>query len=272
MRCTGLIATVVAISIAASPAAAVLSYFENVSEHDVVTGPPYPTLCHRADVAHEAYAAFERDGQLALGIRRALDTAGDVLCMDLDAVAGQAPVDGFNDNAAFELRYDPNPEGTRATRELRVVLLAELTAAGGRPGKLKTLHAEFPVLDPTRFFDVHVSGVSAELTCQVEFDHGIMHELTLLAELPPGVLATDARVIIREQSLESGRNGRQVLVDGFFSGSPDANFDVVLTLECDENLCEPELLASLTFSGRFLGGLSPVEATSWGAIKSHYSE
>jgi len=64
-------AAALALLVAAAPSGAILSFFDVVSDSEVIAGPPYPTACHRANVAHEVNGAFERDGQLAIGVRRA---------------------------------------------------------------------------------------------------------------------------------------------------------------------------------------------------------
>jgi len=272
MRCIGMIAALAAVLLAATPAAAANSYFEITSAGEVVSGPPYPTVWHGADVAHEANTNYERDGRLALGIRRAFDGVGDVPCLDLKCLEDSPPGGGFDVSTGFELRYDADREGDGATDEFRVVLMAELYAAGGRPGRLAVFDDSVPIVDPGRYFDAHVSGVSAEFTGCVQFDRGIKHELSFLIEVPTGVTLTEARVIVREQTLDSARSGSPELITSYFVDNPEARFDVVLTLTVDDSLCDPELLAALTLSGRFLGGSSPVQETTWGGIKARYGE
>jgi hypothetical protein len=271
MRCTAVIAAIAATVMAAPPAAGVSSFFETVSEHEVVGGPPYPTACHLTDVAHEAYATFERDGQLALAIASALDESG-AASLELRWAGGPTPGGGFQSDTSFDLWYDPAGEGERTGSTVLADLNGTLEAASGSAGKLDALHAELPLADPLRYFEVCVTDVSAEFTCRVDLSHGVVHELTLLAEVPADVSVAGARVAIRPQTIEDNRHGQPTLADSYFSSQPDADFDTILILKTDEDDVEAQLLATITITGRYLGGTSPVERTSWGKIKTLYDE
>ncbi len=265
----GTVATMI-LTFMASPAMAVLSFFDVISDSEVIAGPPYPTSCHRTDVAHESSGLFERDGQLALGVRRATDCAGGILSMELRADECHAPGCGFEESTHFDVVYYGDPGGAAGPSQSAVSFMVELTSLRGLPGKLIALHPELPVTDPGRFFDSYWDRSSLALVCQVEFDHGVRHELTLYAELPPGLGLTRTTVAIREHTIESGGRVDPTLVNSFFSANPDGFFDVKFRLEGDAGFEDSSTVLSLTFSGRFLGGTSPVEATTWGAIKSHY--
>ena len=58
----------------------------------------------------------------------------------------------------------------------------------------------------------------------------------------------------------------------YFTARPDAVFDIDLGLDGGPDFDEMETLMSITVSGRFLGGVSPAEATTWGAIKALYDD
>ena len=254
----------------ASPALAAMSYFDVVSELEVVAGPPYPTTCHRTDVAHENSGVFERDGQLALGVRRAIDSEGNHIATDLRPFGEHAPGEDFGDHKHFEVLYCADPDGPGFPPESTIALLMELTAFGGRPGKLVTLHPELHVTDPGRFFEVSEGPSSVDIVCQVVFGRGILHELTLQADLPDEMLLTGARLTVREQSLESVPRSDPLEMDSYFSAAPDAFFDLRLSVGCVAYVEDHAPVVSLTFSGRFMGGTSPVEDTTWGAIKALY--
>lgn len=274
MRAAGVVGTAAMIVLlaVASPAMAVTSFFDVVSDTDIVAGPPYPTACHRTDVAHESSGVFERDGQLALGIRRAADGEGNHIGSDLRPCGEQALNEEFWEHTHFDLMYCPDPDGNPCPEEKTVTFLVELTAFGGRPGKLIALHPEVHVTDPLRFFDSFSTAQSLNVVCQVEFDRGVLHELTLHADLPEGTTLSGARLTVREQTLESSGRADVDLVDSYFTANPDACFDVRLSVEGGTHPDDVEPIMSLTFSGRFLGGISPVEDMTWGAIKAIFAE
>jgi hypothetical protein len=272
MRCTGLTAVVLLVLMVAATATAVLSYFENVSDQMVVAGPPYPTEYHLTDVAHEASQAFERDGQLSLDIARALGASGAIVSVDLQCMCDQRPDDGFHENTSFELKYYPEPGSERTPTVLRVDLHSILTAVSGRRGTLDALHPDLPPADPSRYFDVVMTEMSAELTCRVRFDRGITHELTLLVEASAGVTLPDALVTVRPETIAGARCGQPSLADTYFTSHPGADFETTLIVETVGDVQGDQPLATLTYTGRFLGGSSPVEASSWGEIKSLYRE
>lgn len=263
--------TVLSLAATSSPATAVLSYFDVISDGEIITGPPYPTACHRADVAHEAMGVFERDGQAALGVRRARDSAGRDIGVDLRAV-DLGSGDGFWATTCFEFMHRGGAEGPALSPESRIDLMVELTDHDGRPGKLVVLHPERHVVDPERYFDVSLNGTSLELLCRVDLGGGIVHELSLLAELPPGLTLADSEVAILEQRIESGDRSEPTLAETYFSGTPDGLFDVRLLLATDSSFDGLLPMVSLTVSGRFLGGMSPVRETTWGAVKALYNE
>jgi hypothetical protein len=256
----------------ASPAIAVITFFDVISDSEVVAGPPYPTSCHRTDVAHESSGVFERDGQLALGVRKATDGAGGTLSMELRAGEAHVPGCNFEEDVHFDIVYCFDPDGTAYPSESAVAVLIELTSFGGRPGKLVALRPELPVTDPGRFFDTNSGGSSFEIDCLVEFNRGVLHELTLRGELPDGLSLTNTSTVIREQSLEDGGRADPTLVDSYFTANPDGFFDVRLRLEGEAGFEDLSTILSLTFSGRFLGGTSPAKATTWGAIKAMFAE
>lgn len=255
----------------ATPSGAVLSFFDIVSDSEVVAGPPYPTVCHRTDVAHEASGAFERDGQLAVGVRRAVDGDGNYIGIDLRASGVHASGSGFWESSCFDAMYCPGPGGGHLANESRLDVLVELTADDDTPGRLVALFPEFDVRDPLRYFDIHLHSSSAELLCLVEFDRGVRHKLTFLAELPPTMGLTSATVEILPQTL-GGRRADPTEVASYFTARPDAIFDVRMQLKGDSGFDEPLPLMSVTVSGQFIGGISPVEETSWGAVKALFSD
>ena len=273
MRGSGLITTAatLALLVMASTAVAALSFFDVISDLEVITGPPYPTACHRTDVAHETPDAFERDGQLALGVRTAADGAGDPLRTELRATGDHVPGCNFAEDSHFDVTYCAPPDGAASAAEGAVNLLIELTSLDGQPGKLVTLHPELPVADPERFFDVLSHDSSVELVCHVDFGHGVVHELTLRADAPEGLHLTRAAVVILEQKLEDDQRTDPTNVGSYIITNPDSFFDVRLRVEGDAAFDDLAPLLSLTFSGQFLGGTSPVEATTWGAIKALYN-
>ncbi len=273
MRGSGLITTVATLALLAmaSTAVAALSFFAVISDLEVVTGPPYPTACHRTDVAHETSGTFEGDGQLALGVRRAVDGAGDPLGTDLRPLETHVPGSDFAEDSHFDVTYCAGPDGAAFPTEITINLLIELTAPDGEPGKLLALHPELPIVDPERFFDVFSDDSSVELVCHVEFGRGVVHEISLRADTPEGLRLADAAVVILEQNLEDGQRMDPTNVGSYFTAHPDAFFDVRLQLQSDAGFDDSLPLLSLSFSGQFLGGTSPVEATTWGAIKALYN-
>jgi hypothetical protein len=273
VRGSRLITTVAALALlaVASTAVAALSFFAVISDLEVVTGPPYPTACHRTYVAHEASGLFERDGQLALGVRRAADGAGDPLGTDLRPVDGHVPGCDFIEDSHFDVTYCAAPDGAAFPAESAISLLVELTSLEGEPGKLIALHPELPIVDPERFFDVLSDDSSVELVCHVEFGHGVVHEISLRADTPEGLHLADAAVVILEQHTEDGPRTDPTNVGSYLTAHPDSFFDVRLRLESDAGFDDSLPLLSLTFSGQFFGGTSPVEATTWGAIKALYN-
>ena len=273
MRGNGLITTVATLALLAmaSTAIAALSFFDIVSDLPVVTGPPYPTACYRTVVAHETSGIFERDGQLALGIRRATDGAGQPLGTDLRASEDHAPGCDFGEDTHFDVTYCADPGGVVFPTEIAVDLLIELTSLGGRPGELVALHPALPITDPGRFFDVLLDGASAKILCHVEFSPGVGHELSFRAVVPEELTLTNAAVVIREQSLGDGQRADPTDVGSYFTANPEGFFNVRLRLEDGAGLEDLSPLLSLTLSGRFLGGTSPVEGTTWGAIKALYN-
>lgn len=273
MRGSGLITTVATLALLAlvSTAVAAPSFFDVVSDLEVVTGPPYPTTCHRTDVAHETSGTFERDGQLALGVRRAADGAGDPLGTNLMAIEGHVPGCDFAEDLHFNVTYCADPDSAAFPTEAAIDLLIELTSLDGEPGALLALHPELPIVDPARFFDVFSGDSSAELVCHVEFSRDAVHEISLRVDTPEGLHLADAAVVILEQSLEDGQRTNPTNVGSYVSANPDGFFDVRLRLETDAGFDDSLPLLSLTFNGHFLGGTSPVEATTWGAIKALYS-
>ena len=273
MRGSGLITTAVVLGLLfiAPPATAALSYFDLITQSEVVTGPPYPTVCHRADVAHEASGVFERDGQLALGVRRAADGTGLPLGTDLRALEDHVPGCDFTEDTHFDITYCAGPDGPALPTEGVVHLLIELTTSGGSPGRLIALHPELPIADHERFFDTFLDDSSVEIVCRVELSRGVVHELTLRADTPEGLHLTDAVVVILEQSLEEGDRTNPTEVVDYFTANPDGFFDVRLCLESDAGVEDLSPLLSLSFRGLFLGGTSPVESTTWGAIKALYN-
>ena len=270
MRSSGLITTVATLALLAmaSTAVAAPSFFAIISDLEVVTGPPYPTACHRTDVAHETSGLFERDGRLALGIRRAADGAGDPLGTDLRPVESHVPGCDFIENSRFDVTYCAGLDGAAFPTESAVSLLIELTSLGGRSGTLIALHPELPIVDPERFFNVFLDDSSVELVCHVEFDRGVVHEISLRADTPEGLRFADATVVILEQNLEDGQRTDPTNVGSYFTANPDGFFDVRLRLESDADFDDSLPLLSLTFSGHFLGGTSPVETTTWGTVKT----
>lgn len=273
MRSSGLMTTVATLALLAmaSTAVAALSFFAIISDLEVVTGPPYPTACHRTDVAHETSGLFERDGQLALGIRRAADGAGNPLGTNLISVEGHVPGCDFIEDSRFDITYCAGSDGAAFPSESAIKLLIELTSLDGEPGKLIALHPELPIVDPERFFDVSSGDSSVEFVCRVEFSRGIVHEISLRADTPEGLLLADATVVILEQNLEDSQRTDPTNVGSYFTAHPDGFFDVRFRLESDAGFDDSLPLLSLTFSGHFLGGTSPVEATTWGAIKAFYN-
>jgi hypothetical protein len=274
MRNIGAIGTAVTVVLLflVSPAMAVITFFDVISDSEVVAGPPYPTTCHRTDVAHESSGVFERDGQLAIGVRKATDCAGSALGMEL--LTGDCHVPGcdFEEDTYFDVVYDLDPGGAVFPAQSAITLLLELTSFGGRPGRLLTLHPELPVTDPGRFFDMNWGGSSLEIVCRVEFGRGVLHELTLSGELSEELSLMNAAVVVREQSLESAGRTDPTLVDSYFTANPDAFFDIRVRLEGEAGFEDSSTVLSLNLSGRFLGGTSPVETTSWGAIKAMFAE
>jgi hypothetical protein len=272
MRCTGFVAVVVCVLLSASTAAAAFSYFDNVSDFSVVAGPPYPTACHLTDVAHEVSSAFECDGRLSIAVERAFKASGATVRLDLRCLDDEPHGGGFAEDTALELTYDPGYESERTASTLRVDLHSVLTATCGHACTLEALRPELLPADPARYFDVIQTGVSAEVTCRVGFDRGVTHELTLLVETPGGVTLEDVGVFIRPQTLSGQRHGQPSPADSYFTSAPHADFDTALVFETEVQSDEDWPLATLTFSGRFIGGSSPADATSWGKIKSLYSE
>ena len=270
MRGSGLIIAVATLALLAmaSTAVAALSFFAIISDLEVVTGPPYPTACHRTDVAHETSGLFERDGQLAFGIRRAVDGAGDPLGTELRPLEGHVPGCDFIEDSHFDVTYRADPDGAAFPTESAINLLIELTSLDGKPGTLIALHPELPIVDPQRFFDVFSDDSSVELVCHVEFDRGVVHEISLRADTPEGLRFADATVVILEQDLEDGPRADPTNVGSYFSARPDGFFDVRLRLDSDAGFDDSLPVLSLTFSGQFFGGTSPVETTTWGAIKT----
>ena len=273
MRGSGLITTVATLALLAmaSTAVATPSFFDVVSDLEVVTGPPYPTACLRTDVAHEISGMFERDGQLALGVRRAAVGAGDPLGTDLMSVEGHVPGCDFTEDLHFDVTYCAGPDGAAFPAETAIALLIELTSLDGEPGRLLALHPELPIIDPRRFFDVFLDDSSTEFVCRVEFSRDAVHEISFRVDTPEGLHLADAAVVILEQSLEDGQRADPTNVGSYISANPDGFFDVRLRLESDAGFDDSLPLLSLTFSGHFLGGTSPVEATTWGAIKALYN-
>jgi len=273
MRGSGLITTVATLALlaVASTTVAALSFFDVVSDLEVVTGPPYPTACHRTDVAHEISGTFERDGQLALGVRRAADGAGDPLGTNLRPIEDHVPGCDFAEDLHFNVTYCAGPDSAAFPAESVIWLLIELTSLDGEPGKLLALHPELPIVDPERFFDVFLDDSSVELVCHVEFNRRVEHEISLRVDTPEGLHLADAAVVILEQNLEDGQRADPTNVGSFFTANPDGFFDVRLRLESDAGFDDCLPLLSLTFNGHFLGGTSPVEATTWGAIKALYN-
>ncbi len=273
MRGSGLLTTVATLALLAmaSTAVAVPSFFDVVSDLEVVSGPPYPTACHRTDVAHEISGMFERDGQLALGLRRAADGAGDPLGTNLMSVEDHVPGCDFAEDLHFNVTYCAGPDSAAFPTESVIGLLIELTSLDGGPGKLIALHPDLPIVDPERFFDVFLDDSSVEFVCHVEFSRGIEHEIFVRADTPEGLHLADAAVVILEQSLEDGQRADPTEVGSYVTANPDALFDVRLRLESDAGFDDPLPLLSLTFTGHFLGSTSPVEATTWGAIKALYN-
>jgi hypothetical protein len=270
MRGNGLITTAatLALLVMASTAVAALSFFDVVSDLETVTGPPYPTACHRTDVAHETSGMFERDGRLALGIRGVVDGAGTPLGTNLAPLEDHVPGCDFMEDSHFDVTYCAGSDGAAFPTESAIGLLIELTSLDGRPGKLIALHPELPVVDPERFFDVFSGDSSVEFVCHVEFDRGVVHEISLRADTSEGLHLADAAVVILEQNLENELRADPANVGSYFSAHPDGFFDVRLRLERDADFDDSLPLLSLTFSGHFLGGTSPVETTTWGAIKT----
>jgi len=256
----------------AAPSVAALSFFDVITESEIVAGPPYPTDCHRAYVAHETSGEFECDGQLAIGIRRATDGYGNHIDTGL-VVGGDHPSGaGFQQNSCFDAMFHPPQQGGALPEGSGLSFLLELTADGEAPGRLVAIHPDRHVRDPLRYFDLYVTGWSAEILCLVEFGRGVGHELTFLAELPQTVELTAARVRILPQTLSGSRRVDPTEAGTYFTARPDAVFDIDLELDGGPDLDEAEPLMSITVSGRFLGGVSPVEATTWGAIKALYDD
>ena len=274
MRAVALViaAVTLLLLVPASPAIAVITFFDVISDSEVVAGPPYPTSCHRTDVAHESSGVFERDGQLALGVRKATDGAGGTLSMELRAGEAHVPGCNFEEDIHFDIVYCFDPDGAAYPSESAVAVLIELTSFGGRPGKLVALRPELPVTDPGRFFDMNWGGSSLEIVCRVEFGRGVVHELTLSGELSEELSLMSAAVVVREQSLASGGRVDPTLVDSYFTANPDAFFDIRVRLEGEAGFEDSSTVLSLNLSGRFLGGTSPVEATTWGAVKAIFAE
>jgi len=247
---------------------AVLSFFDVISDSEIIAGPPYPTSCHRAYLAHETSGDFECDGQLAIGIRRAADGDGNHIETELLAGGDHASGSGFWENSCFEAMFHPPTDGGALTEGSELSFLLELTADGEAPGKLVAIHPERHVRDPLRYFELHVTGWSVEILCLVELGRGVRHELTFLAELPQAADLTEARVEILPQTLREEGRADPTEPGGYFTARPDAVFDIALRLDGDPDFDETAPLMSVTVSGRFLGGASSVEATTWGAVKA----
>lgn len=273
MRGSGLITTAVTLALlaTATTAIAAVSSFDVISDLEVVTGPPYPTACYRTDVAHETSGVFERDGQLALVVIRTEDEAGLPLGTDLRADVDHVPECEFGEDTHFDITYCADPGGAAFPTESAIDLLIELTSFGRQPGKLIALHPELPITDPGRFFGTFVDDSSVEIVCRVEFSWGVEHELLLHGDMPEGLHLTDATVVILEQSLEGGQRADPTEVTSYFTSNPDGFFDVRFHIEGDAGFEDLSPLLSLTLSGRFLGRTSPVESTTWGAVKALYS-
>ena len=91
------------------------------------------------------------------------------------------------------------------------------------------------------------------------------------ADTPEGLHLADAAVVILEQSLEDGDRANPTEAVDYFTANPDGFFDVRLCLESDAGFEDLSPLLSLSVTGLFLGGTSPVESTTWGAIKALYN-
>ena len=256
----------------AAPSVAALSFFDVITESEVVAGPPYPTDCHRAYVAHETSGEFECDGQLAIGIRRATDGDGNYIDTGLLVGGDHPPGAGFQQNSCFDAMFHPPQQGGALPEGSGFSFLLELTTDGVAPGRLVAIHPDRHVRDPLRYFEFCVTGWSAEILCLVEFGRGVRHELTFLAELPQTVGLTAARVKILPQTPGAGRRTDPTEPRTYFTARPDAAFDLAFSLDGGPDFDETEPLMSITVSGRFLGGVSPAEATTWGAIKALFDD
>jgi hypothetical protein len=271
MRGLSLTAAIAAILLAAPPqsALAVPSFFDIITGTEVITGPPYPTACHRAQVAHQSAGVFEHDGSLALGIRRAADGMGAPIGVDLVPLGGEPSSRGFADNTSFEARFRSDRSSTAAA-DANLRLLFELTGVDGQPGRLLTLHSDIPFPDPGRFFSLTCNDSWMEITCLVQFACGVEHELEIVVELPMGLMLSDNSVdVTRRATGHDGRTDPQEEHE-FFTAHPEALFVVGLRVSGDQPFANQSPLFTLTLTGRFLGGPSPVEARTWGAIKALY--
>jgi hypothetical protein len=259
-------AAAAALLLSAGPAAAALSFFDLVSGGEAIAGPPYPTTCHRADVAHAASGIYERDGELAIGVQHALRTEGGHIGVVLRASDNDSTGHSFCENTGFTavLARDEEPP----PMDIRLTFLLELRGADGTPGTLVALQADRHVCDPLRYFGVHEHGCSAEVLCQVEFARGVRHELRFRAELPSGVALTDVSLGVLPHRVSLDGRSDAAVAETYFTARPNALFVVRLGFVDDSGVDRSELVTSMTVSGRFLGGTSPVEPESWGAIKS----
>jgi hypothetical protein len=115
-----------------------------------------------------------------------------------------------------------------------------------------------------------MDGERAEITCRVEFDRGCEHELELLGEVPEGLTLTGVTVALGEPDTGGSRRTHPREETDFFTTHPDGLFDVLFHVAGVEGLDDQSELLSLTFNGRFIGGVSPVESTTWGAVKALY--
>jgi hypothetical protein len=213
---------------------------------------------------------FERDGQIALAVRSATDAGGLPIGTDLLATGGDPPGDGFSDHSTFSARYSEAPPGAGISSDASLELLFELTSPDGRPGRLVTLFPALPWSDPHRYFDVRTDGARAEIMCRVEFERGCEHELELQGEVPEDLTLTGATVALREPGTGGARRTRPREETGFFSTHPDGFFDVRFHVAGEEAFADQSELLSLTLTGRFVGGVSPVESMTWGAVRALY--
>jgi hypothetical protein len=254
-----------------APAGALDTAFDLLTEGPVVSGPPYPTVPHRIEVAHVEPLSTEADGEMRLRLELALVEEQGVIPARLRITEQEGNEDGTA--SSLDVRVScPDEIGANSLPGRAVLRLqAELLSRGSTPARLLAVRPELPVTDPLRFFDVATSPDSLRITFLIEFLPGIRHGLTLAGRSGPSLSVSDVDISVIDRVSDCRADVDRRLEGSFFLETADAVFDLTVTLEGEAG-GSPNAMVALTARGDFLSGPSCVESSSWGRVKSSFRD